>query len=78
MLHAWRLELDHPDTGARLVVEAPLPESFHAAVRLLEQPLPELPPRRAPRERFDRAAREPSERKAHAPDQRPRNRTRRQ
>ena len=30
MLHALRLELTHPSTGARLVLEAPVPEDFRA------------------------------------------------
>jgi 23S rRNA pseudouridine1911/1915/1917 synthase len=30
MLHARRLEIDHPTTGARLVLEAPVPEDFGA------------------------------------------------
>jgi 23S rRNA pseudouridine1911/1915/1917 synthase len=34
MLHAWRLTLSHPVTGARVAVESPLPEDF---VRLLER-----------------------------------------
>jgi 23S rRNA pseudouridine1911/1915/1917 synthase len=29
-LHAARIELPHPDTGARIVVESPLPEEFKA------------------------------------------------
>ncbi len=28
MLHAWRLEIRHPATGASLVLEAPLPDDF--------------------------------------------------
>ena len=28
LLHAFRLELDHPDTGERMIFEAPLPEYF--------------------------------------------------
>jgi len=35
MLHAARLELDHPATGARMVLEAPVPEDF----RLIEAAL---------------------------------------
>jgi 23S rRNA pseudouridine1911/1915/1917 synthase len=31
-LHAWRLELDHPATGARLVVESPLPPELVAVL----------------------------------------------
>jgi 23S rRNA pseudouridine1911/1915/1917 synthase len=30
MLHARRLEIDHPSTGARLVLEAPVPDDFRA------------------------------------------------
>lgn len=35
MLHALRLEIDHPATGERLVLEAPVPEDFAAAERAL-------------------------------------------
>ncbi len=35
MLHARRLELPHPATGARLVLEAPVPEDFAAVERAL-------------------------------------------
>ncbi len=35
MLHARRLELDHPMTGARLAFEAPIPEDFVAAEKAL-------------------------------------------
>ena len=35
MLHARRLELLHPATGARLVLEAPVPEDFAAVERAL-------------------------------------------
>ena len=35
LLHARRLELDHPATGARLVLEAPVPEDLAAAERAL-------------------------------------------
>jgi tRNA pseudouridine32 synthase/23S rRNA pseudouridine746 synthase len=28
LLHAWRLELDHPYRGERLIFEAPVPEAF--------------------------------------------------
>jgi 23S rRNA pseudouridine955/2504/2580 synthase len=31
-LHAWRLELPHPTTGARLRLEAPIPEELAAAL----------------------------------------------
>jgi 23S rRNA pseudouridine1911/1915/1917 synthase len=41
MLHARRLALAHPATGARLVLEAPLPEDFLAVERaLLGAPAP--------------------------------------
>jgi 23S rRNA pseudouridine1911/1915/1917 synthase len=35
MLHARRLELVHPTTGAAMVLEAPVPEDFIAAERAL-------------------------------------------
>jgi len=35
MLHARRLELPHPATGAQLVLEAPVPEDFAAVERAL-------------------------------------------
>jgi 23S rRNA pseudouridine1911/1915/1917 synthase len=35
MLHARRLELAHPSTGARMVLEAPVPEDFSAVERAL-------------------------------------------
>ncbi len=41
MLHALRLELDHPAGGARLSLEAPVPEDFREAWRRL---LPGAPP----------------------------------
>jgi 23S rRNA pseudouridine1911/1915/1917 synthase len=35
LLHARRIEFDHPESGERIVVESPLPEDFRvAAVRL--------------------------------------------
>jgi 23S rRNA pseudouridine1911/1915/1917 synthase len=34
MLHAWRLEIDHPSTGDRMRFESPLPEDME---RLIEQ-----------------------------------------
>ncbi|BDG03745.1 RluA family pseudouridine synthase [Anaeromyxobacter oryzae] len=40
MLHAARLELAHPVTGASLVLEAPVPEDFRAAEAALVPPLP--------------------------------------
>ena len=37
-LHAWRLSFDHPRTGRRVRVEAPLPEDIRAgSVRLVGQ-----------------------------------------
>jgi 23S rRNA pseudouridine1911/1915/1917 synthase len=35
LLHARRLELDHPATGARLVLEAEVPEDFASVERAL-------------------------------------------
>ena len=34
-LHAWKLAVDHPETGARIQVEAPIPEAFSALARAL-------------------------------------------
>lgn len=36
-LHAYRLELDHPTTQKRLIVEAPLPKDFTAVVKQLQK-----------------------------------------
>lgn len=36
-LHAWRLSLDHPRTGERIVFEAPLPEYFTAILNKMVQ-----------------------------------------
>ena len=36
-LHAWRLSLDHPRTGERMVFEAPLPEYFTAILNKMVQ-----------------------------------------
>lgn len=33
LLHAFRLRLDHPDTGARMTFEAPLPDDLRAALQ---------------------------------------------
>jgi 23S rRNA pseudouridine1911/1915/1917 synthase len=38
MLHALRLEIDHPVTGARLVLEAPVPEDLAALRAALVEP----------------------------------------
>jgi 23S rRNA pseudouridine1911/1915/1917 synthase len=35
MLHAWRLAFPHPLTGARIAVEAPIPEDFQKVKRQL-------------------------------------------
>jgi 23S rRNA pseudouridine1911/1915/1917 synthase len=37
LLHAWRLGITHPRTGAPLTWEAPLPEDFQAVVDFLEE-----------------------------------------
>ncbi len=36
-LHAYRLELDHPTTQKRLIIEAPLPKDFAAVVKQLQK-----------------------------------------
>jgi 23S rRNA pseudouridine1911/1915/1917 synthase len=36
MLHAWRLEINHPTTGERMRFESPLPEDMEALIRVLE------------------------------------------
>jgi 23S rRNA pseudouridine1911/1915/1917 synthase len=38
MLHARRLEIAHPATGARLVLEAPVPGDFGEVERVLLTP----------------------------------------
>jgi len=41
MLHAWKLEIDHPKTGKRLTFTAPLPEDFKKTLkRLMRKKLP--------------------------------------
>lgn len=35
MLHAWRLELDHPHTGKRMTIEAPVPREFTEFAKVL-------------------------------------------
>jgi hypothetical protein len=37
MLHASRLVFPHPDSGARVVVEAPLPADFGAVLDALRK-----------------------------------------
>jgi RluA family pseudouridine synthase len=37
MLHAWKLELDHPTTGDRVCIEAPLPREWEVALKYLRQ-----------------------------------------
>ena len=39
-LHAWRVELAHPVTGERLLVEAPLPEELRRVLEAAGIPLP--------------------------------------
>jgi len=39
MLHAWRLQVDHPETGERLAFEAPIPPEYTPWLQLLETPL---------------------------------------
>jgi 23S rRNA pseudouridine1911/1915/1917 synthase len=41
-LHAWRLAFTHPATGARLEVEAPVPDDLRALVSALGLTLPVL------------------------------------
>ncbi len=36
-LHAWKLALDHPHSGERLVFEAPLPKDFAAVLKQLRK-----------------------------------------
>jgi hypothetical protein len=36
MLHAWRLEIDHPRTGERLRFESPMPEDMERLILGLE------------------------------------------
>jgi 23S rRNA pseudouridine1911/1915/1917 synthase len=38
MLHALRLAVDHPATGARMTFEAPVPGDFEAARKALVDP----------------------------------------
>ena len=40
VLHAWKLAVDHPATGDRIAVTAPLPEAFKALLARLELPEP--------------------------------------
>jgi 23S rRNA pseudouridine1911/1915/1917 synthase len=42
-LHAVQLGLDHPISGERLVLEAPLPERFVTLLRVLRGSLPPAP-----------------------------------
>jgi len=37
LLHAFRLELNHPDTGERVTFEAPLPEHFQRVLDILDK-----------------------------------------
>jgi 23S rRNA pseudouridine1911/1915/1917 synthase len=36
MLHAWRLEIDHPRSGKRMRFESPLPEDMQRLIAKLE------------------------------------------
>ena len=36
LLHAYRLELDHPETGKRMTFEAPLPDYFLNVLKILD------------------------------------------
>ena len=36
MLHAWRLRLNHPDTGKEMEIEAPLPDDFTDVLNRIE------------------------------------------
>jgi 23S rRNA pseudouridine1911/1915/1917 synthase len=36
MLHAWRLEINHPTTGEPMRFESPLPEDMETLIRELE------------------------------------------
>jgi 23S rRNA pseudouridine1911/1915/1917 synthase len=38
LLHAWKLSVDHPVTGARIAAEAPVPEAFRALAASLGLP----------------------------------------
>ena len=40
MLHAWRLEFDHPVTKERLKFEAPIPPEYTPWLQMLDSPLP--------------------------------------
>ena len=37
-LHAWKLSVDHPETGVRIHAEAPIPEAFRALAASLGLP----------------------------------------
>lgn len=39
MLHAWRLALDHPETGERMHFEAPIPPEYTPWLQRLDHPL---------------------------------------
>jgi hypothetical protein len=44
MLHAWKLSLDHPATGKRMVIEAPMPPEFADFIKQIKEPAAALPP----------------------------------
>jgi len=39
-LHAWKLELPHPVTGARLALVAPLPEELREVLKAMNLAVP--------------------------------------
>jgi 23S rRNA pseudouridine955/2504/2580 synthase len=45
-LHAWRLQFDHPATGERIALQAPLPPELHQFIHHARSPSPPLRPDR--------------------------------
>jgi 23S rRNA pseudouridine955/2504/2580 synthase len=45
-LHAWRLQFDHPATGERIALQAPLPAELHRFTDHARQPTPPVRPDR--------------------------------
>ncbi len=41
LLHAWKLSIDHPGTGERLHIQAPIPEAYRELLVRLEMVVPE-------------------------------------
>ena len=62
-LHCVRIEVDHPGTGARLLVEAPLPGDSPRRARADERPGDAALPRSQERARHERHASRPSRRR---------------